>query len=471
MRWALPLCVVFASCARQPCESESGESGPTVRLDVSLETCNGKPIAAADIVADGRKRQPVLLDGSPSSDPNGDALTYAWKLIQQPDGSNIELESQTGKTTVFTPVVGGSYIVTLTVNDGELDSAPKELAVGIRNTAPVAVAGEDFASPVGANASFDGSMSTDADGDSLTYAWSFEQVAPGSVAALSGMNSATPSFIVDTAGIYTVALRVSDGEAESEPDFVRVGGGVTGARPVARPGADVSAILGRTAYLSGAASSDPEGASLTYSWRIVSEPPAPSAFPNEVVLNNAQTATASFVPVEAGIYVVELIVNDGFFDSTPARVNVAVSYGTGGPGDICEEAGCRAETTCFEGTCVGTGDLRVSLSWTVISDFDLHVRTPSGVEIFYGNKMDGGGELDVDDCVGDSCRSLGTHVENIVFSDNPESGTYEVWVVNFNGSRQGSFTVQISGAVRQTIQGTLPAQAGAQSQRTRVMIP
>lgn len=471
MRWALPLCVVVASCSRQPCEDETGRSGPTVRLDVSLETCNGKPIADAEVTTELRKKEPVLLDGSPSSDPNDDALTYAWKIVQQPEGSNVVLESPSGKTTIFTPVVGGGYIVSLTVNDGELDSAPKEIAIGIRNTPPVAVAGDDFASPVGAVASFDGSMSSDADGDVLIYSWSFEQRPAGSNATINLPNSPSPNFIVDVAGIYTLALRVSDGETESEPDFVRVGGGVTGVRPVARPGADVAAVLGRTVSLNGGRSSDPEGAALTYSWRMVSEPPASNPFPNQVALRNAETATASFVPVEAGIYVVELVVNDGFFDSTPGRVNVAVSYGTGGPGDICEVAGCRAETTCFEGTCVGTGDLRISLSWTVISDFDLHVLTPTGVEIFYGNAMDGGGELDVDDCVGNNCRSIGTHVENIVFADNPPAGEYQVWVVNFNGSQQGNFVVEISGSVRQTIQGTLPAQAGAPSQRTRVTVP
>jgi hypothetical protein len=168
--------------------------------------------------------------------------------------------------------------------------------------------------------------------------------------------------------------------------------------------------------------------------------------------------------------VVELVVNDGFFDSPPALLNVAVQYGTGEPGSICEVAGCRIETTCFEGTCVGTGDLRFSLSWSVISDFDLHVLTPSGVEIFYGNAIAGGGELDVDDCVGDMCRSLAMHVENIVFANDPELGTYTVWVENFNGSRAGDFTVEVSGAVRSVIRGSLPPQPGIRSAQTSIVL-
>lgn len=125
---------------------------------------------------------------------------------------------------------------------------------------------------------------------------------------------------------------------------------------------------------------------------------------------------------------------------------------------------CADDQTCFEGTCVGSGEFRVSLSWDVVSDFDLHVRTPSGVEIWYGEPQVASGYLDVDDCVGGSCRNDdGTHVENVFFNAGAERGTYEVWIVNFDGVAGGDFRVQVAGSTNAEFDGALPGFTGAQS--------
>lgn len=118
---------------------------------------------------------------------------------------------------------------------------------------------------------------------------------------------------------------------------------------------------------------------------------------------------------------------------------------------------CGADQTCFEGTCVGSGELRVSLSWQVVSDFDLHVITPQNVHISFENTVAGGGVLDVDDCVGDCANNDGIHVENIFFPDDPPRGTYQVWVHNFDGRRAGEFNVTVTGAANTSFSGSLPS--------------
>ncbi len=117
------------------------------------------------------------------------------------------------------------------------------------------------------------------------------------------------------------------------------------------------------------------------------------------------------------------------------------------PNAECNEPkDCSREQTCFEGTCVGTGEFRISLSWQFVSDLDLHVRTPEGVEIWFEQPNTGGGRLDVDDCVSGSCRNnLGVHVENVFFAENAPRGTYEIWVVNFDGRRGGTFGIEVEG--------------------------
>lgn len=61
----------------------------------------------------------------------------------------------------------------------------------------------------------DGSKSTSADGQPLSYAWSFVSKPTGSNAVLTGANTAKPTFVPDKAGSYTVQLVVSENGVSS----------------------------------------------------------------------------------------------------------------------------------------------------------------------------------------------------------------------------------------------------------------
>jgi len=134
----------------------------------------------------------------------------------------------------------------------------------------------------------------------------------------------------------------------------------------------------------------------------------------------------------------------------------------GEPGDLCEEdTDCIEGAICWNGTCVQEGELRISLSWEVISDFDLHVLTPLGSHIFFDHMKADHGELDVDDCVHGMCRdNYGTHVENVFFDGAAPRGEYLVWVKNFDGRDAGDFEVEVAGAAQHLWTGTLPAIEG-----------
>ncbi|MHB1262530.1 MAG: PKD domain-containing protein [Thermoplasmatota archaeon] len=136
----------------------------------------------------------LSVDGSGSSDPDGQALTYAWTFG---DGA-----SATGPTASHMYGSAGSFTVTLTVSDGSLSgSSSQGVSVVKPNQAPSAA----FASTVSQlAASFDASGSSDPDGQALSYAWSFGDGASGS--------GRTASRTYAAAGTYTVQLTVSDGQ-------------------------------------------------------------------------------------------------------------------------------------------------------------------------------------------------------------------------------------------------------------------
>lgn len=83
------------------------------------------------------------------------------------------------------------------------------------NSAPVANAGTAQSVVTSAVVALDGSASNDANGDLLTYSWSFTSKPAGSSAALSSATAAKPTFTADIAGAFVLNLVVNDGKVSS----------------------------------------------------------------------------------------------------------------------------------------------------------------------------------------------------------------------------------------------------------------
>ena len=257
----------------------------------------------------------VKLDGTDSSDIDGDPLTYAWSLTMVPVGSVAALSDPTALMPTFVADVPGSYIADLIVNDGEIDSGVDSVTINTRNSAPVADAGPDQSIAVGATVTLDGSSSSDVDGDRLSYSWSLSRVPAGSTAALSATDVVQPTFSVDVRGRYEARLIVSDGTIESDPDVVLIT--TLNAVPVADAGEDQSAFVGEIVMLDGSASSDADNDSLSFQWALISVPQDSNA-----ALADPTAMQPAFTVDRPGTYVAQLVVNDGDLDSAPDTVNV-----------------------------------------------------------------------------------------------------------------------------------------------------
>jgi len=71
----------------------------------------------------------VQLDGSASSDPDGDTITYAWT---QTAGTAVTLSSTTTAKPTFTaPAAAGSLTFQLVVSDGKLSSTPSTVTITV----------------------------------------------------------------------------------------------------------------------------------------------------------------------------------------------------------------------------------------------------------------------------------------------------------------------------------------------------
>ncbi len=275
---------------------------------------NNVPVADAGENRSAEIGDMIKLDGSSSSDLDGDSLSYAWSL-EGPTGSTAFMSDNTAVDPQFLIDIAGTFTVELIVNDGSEDSFPATISISTFNSPPLADAGPDQTASVFDTILLDGSGSTDMDGDSLSFSWLLSPPA-GSIATLSDPLALNPGFEVDLPGTYIALLIVNDGIVDSVPDNIIVD--TENSRPVANAGLDQAAAAGEWVILNGAASSDVDGDTLTFSWSIKSQPAASIA-----TLANSSTANSALTVDMPGNYVLELRVNDGFISSTPDSVSIS----------------------------------------------------------------------------------------------------------------------------------------------------
>lgn len=292
---------------------QAGNVG-TAQIGVTVEF-NRPPVARAGHDVHGLTAAPVFLDGSASSDPDGDLLTFHWSLDAAPTGSTATVTDPSRPNPQFIPDLPGQYVFALVVHDGKLDSPPARvtLTATTGNAPPNARAGKAQYARVEATVLFDGSGSSDPELTSLQFLWSFDTVPPGSTLTdtqIVRRDSATPTFIPDIEGTYVLRLRVSDGVL-SDVDTVEVFASRPNVGPNAAAGLDVAVQGGKLVTLDGTGSFDADmnPAPLTFAWIFVALP-ATSTLTN-AALHNATTATPSFTPDVEGAYLLRLTVSDG----------------------------------------------------------------------------------------------------------------------------------------------------------------
>lgn len=299
--------------------SNGSASSSAASVTITAATTNATPSARAGSAQSVLLNATVQLDGSASTDPDGNALTYRWSLIVKPAGSSATLSDATSPRPTFVADVVGSYNATLVVNDGTTDSLGSIVGITVSagNAEPVARAGAAQNVVLGTAVTLNGSGSSDANGDALTYRWTLSTRPAGSTATLVGATTASPGFTPDVVGSYVATLVVNDGSLDSAADTVTVTAGTANLQPVADAGAAQTVPLGSRVTLDGSRSSDANGDTLGYLWSLTSRPAGSTA-----ALIDRTSVRASFDADVEGLYVASLVVNDGKTDSAGATVVV-----------------------------------------------------------------------------------------------------------------------------------------------------
>ncbi|PYU53050.1 MAG: hypothetical protein DMG48_02070 [Acidobacteria bacterium] len=170
---------------------------------ITVVAVNHPPMANAGpnqtVNATGPGGTSVQLDGSKSSDPDGDVLSSVWK-----DGAG-NVVGTTAVVQLTLPV--GAHTFTLTVTDpgGLSSTAGTVVTVVAVNHPPVAIASADQTlecTGQGMRVILDGSKSSDPDGDALSFVWKNES---GSVVGTTAVVQLTPAM-----GTHTFTLTVTD---------------------------------------------------------------------------------------------------------------------------------------------------------------------------------------------------------------------------------------------------------------------
>jgi hypothetical protein len=209
--------LIFGLSACGGSNSDSGMQDP-------VQVQNIAPVANASTDQNIATGSVVTLNGTASSDVDGDTLSYQWSFTSVPSGSSATLSNETAASPAFTADIDGSYIAQLIVNDGTDNSSPDTVSIvaSTANSAPVANAGSDQNVIPSTIVNLDGSASSDADGDGLLYTWTFISKPIGSLASFDNPQAFNPSFTADLEGSYVISLVVSDGFEISISDIIQI---------------------------------------------------------------------------------------------------------------------------------------------------------------------------------------------------------------------------------------------------------
>ncbi len=285
------------------------------------------------------------------SDPGDDVITRSWSVTK----NGGAFDSGNGPAFSFTPDDDGTYVVTITANDGDGGSGIDSITINVTNLDPtVAIVGAPASSPEGTQIDLTSTVSDPGD-DVITRSWSVTK----NGGAFDSGNGPAFSFTPDDNGTYVVTLVATDGDGGSDTDTATIN--VTNVDPtVTIVGAPASSPEGTQIDLTSTVS-DPGDDVITRSWSVTK---------NGGAFDSGNGPAFSFTPDDNGTYVVTLVASDGEggSDTDTATINVTNLNPTvtivGAPASSPEGTQIDLTSTVSD---PGTADV-ITRAWSVTKD-------------------------------------------------------------------------------------------------------
>jgi protocatechuate 3,4-dioxygenase beta subunit len=334
--------------------------------------------------------QTITLDGSLSTEPDHEPLTYTWV---QTEGPNVTLSDPNAVQPTFvappvTSPAGYTIGFELTVTNGgaeEDDTDTDTVSSGVVRSTPTVTVSRAPSGTVftGDTVTLSANI-TNPDGvDPGQYSYTWAQ-ASGRTTSLSSTTVANPTFVVPTSGSSATAACTSGSGTTSPtsancPRFnVTVTNTTTGAssvvsvlatygsslpgRPTANAGPDQTVVTNTDVALAGSGT-QAQGRALTYAWTQTGGDP--------IALTGADTASPTFLADEVGIYTFQLITTDPLNPVTsgnnqrtslPDTVQITVEQATVGSisGTVKDTLGGNVEGAAVVAFPQGAGSIAVA---------------------------------------------------------------------------------------------------------------
>ncbi|MEW8525507.1 MAG: PKD domain-containing protein [Candidatus Thiodiazotropha endolucinida] len=259
------------------------DSGAVTRDGVLVHSAvnnNQPPIANAgsDLIA--LEGEMVQLDGSTSSDPDGEISRFIW---WQRSGPTVQLNDKNSATPNFVATTAGDILLRLIVEDDRGTRVTDDVHITVQvggNSPPIADAGPDATHLETRYHQFNGSLSSDSDGSIVSYLW--EQISGPSV-NISAANATRSIFSVsmpevdqDTELRFRLTVTDDGGLSTSDEIVIRVFANLP---PQPLPVDEITIVEGSYHVLDAShyfsfQQEDGFLSSTGYQWRQISGPPA-----------------------------------------------------------------------------------------------------------------------------------------------------------------------------------------------------
>jgi len=264
-------------------DNDELNASDTVNIFVTLE--NQPPVANAGVDKQIHVSDKITLDGSASSDSDGNIVSYEWK-----EKGSSEVLSTGVKLKDYTSEIEAIHILQLKVTDNEGLSDIDYVYVSVLNKkTPIANAGNDQTVVLGHSITLDG-KGTDVDGNIVSYEWKEGSTVLGTAEDLV-------NYTFSSVGKHTLVYTVTDNDGNTNSDTVVVTVVASNVAPIANAGDNKNIRVGESVLLEGNASIDSDGNITFYLWKE-----------GETTLGTGSALNYSSTVV--GAHIVELTVTD-----------------------------------------------------------------------------------------------------------------------------------------------------------------